>query len=134
MKRYLEYEVKPGSNVAQGLPRQCLAVLSPIWQAPALTLEYPDGEVYTLVGWSGSAPGAPCNLRIFWTRHEPAALAVALAIGGDAGVRHCGPRDDDGTSQGFPFLALAHSMIPAAVLKVIGPPPEPEPRPLRLLL
>ena len=30
-------------QLPQGLPRQRLAVLSPIWQAPALTLEYPDG-------------------------------------------------------------------------------------------
>lgn len=134
MRRYLEYEVKRGSNVGQGLRRQRLAVLSPIWQAPALTLQYPDGEVYTLVGWSGSAPGAPCNLRIFWTRHEPAALAVALAIGGDAGVRHCGPGDGDDASQGYPFLALARSMIPADVLKVIGPPPEPELPSVRLLM
>ena len=61
---YLEYEVRPGSNVAQGLPRQRLVVLSPIWRAPALTLEYPDGEVHTLVGWSGSAPRGPsCDLQ-----------------------------------------------------------------------
>ncbi len=134
MQHSMEYEVKAGSNVAQGLRRQRLAVLSPIWRAPALTLEYPDGEVYTLVGWSGSAPGAPCDLQVFWTRHEPAAPAVALAIGGDAGVRHCGPGAGDGASQGFPFLALARSMIPAEVLNVIGPPPEPEAPPVLLLM
>lgn len=133
MKEFLEYEVKPGSNVPPGLPRQRLAVLSPVWRGPALTLEYPDGEIYTLVGWSGSAPGVPCDLQVFWTRPEPDAPAVALAIGGDAGVRHCGSGDADDASQGFPFMALAQNMIPAAVLKVIGPPPEPEPPPLRLL-
>jgi hypothetical protein len=133
MKHFLEYEVKPGSNVAQGLSRQRLAVLSPIWRGPCLTLEYPDDEVYTLVGWSGSAPGTPCELRVFWTRHEPSAPPVALAIGGDAGVRHCGPVASQDASQGFPFLALADSMIPEEVRDVIGPPPKPEPQPLRLL-
>jgi hypothetical protein len=130
MDQYLEYEVQPGSNVPQGLPRQRLPMLSPIWQGPALTLEYPDGQVHTLVGWSGSGPGAPCDLKIFWTRHEPAAPAVALAIGGDAGVRPVGP----GAAQGLPFLALADSMIPAEVLKVIGPAPESEPAPPLLLI
>jgi len=134
MEQYLEYEVKPGDNVAQGLCRQHLAVLSPIWQGPALTLEYPDGEVYTLVGWMGAAPGEPCDLRVFWTRHEPSAPAVALAIGGNGGVRHCGPDPGNDASMGFPFLALAPSMIPAEVLKVIGPAPEPEPHPLLLLI
>ena len=130
MDQYLEYEVRPGSNVPQGLPRQRLAVLSPVWRAPALTLDYPDGEIRTLMGWSGSDPGAPCDLQVFWTRHEPAALAVALAIGGDAGVRQSGP----GAAQGFPFMALANSLIPAEVLEVIGPPPESEPTPPLLLI
>jgi hypothetical protein len=134
MHQYIDYEVKPGSNVSQGLPRQRLAVLSAVWRAPALTLEYPDGEVYTLVGWSGSSPGGPCDLQIFWTRHQPTAPAVALAIGGDAGVRHCGPGDGDDASQGFPFMALAQRLIPVEVLSVIGPPPEPEPQPVRLLM
>jgi hypothetical protein len=92
MEQYLEYEVRPGSNLPRGLPRQHLTVLSPIWRAPAIILEYPDGEVYTLVGWSGSDPG-----------------------------------------QGFPFMALAASLIPAEVREVIGPPPAAEPPPLRLL-
>jgi len=129
MHQYLEYEVRPGSNVPQGLPRQRLPVLSPIWRGPALTLEYPDGEVHTLVGWSGSAPGASCDLKIFWTR-ELTGPAMALAIGGDAGVRHLGP----GPPQGLPFMALADSMIPAEVLDVIGPAPKCEPAPpLRLI-
>ena len=130
MEQYLEYEVRPGSNVPQGLPRQRLVVLSPIWRAPALTLEYPEGEVHTLVGWSGSTPGKACGLRVFWTRHDPAAPAVALVIGGDAGVRQYG---SDAGAQGLPFLALAESLIPAEVLQVIGPPPEAEPPPPRLL-
>jgi hypothetical protein len=133
MKQYLEYEVRPGSNVAQGLPRQRLRVLSPVWRGPALILKYPDGDVYTLVGWSGSAPGVPCGLQVFWTRHEPTAPAVALAIGGDAGVRHFKPGAPDEDAQGFPFLGLAHRMIPAAVLDVIGPPPAPELKPSLLL-
>jgi len=134
MDQYLEYEVRPGSNVPQGLPRQRLAVLSPIWQAPALTLTYPDGEVRTLMGWSGDAPGAPCDLKIFWTRHTPAAPAVAIAIGGDAGVRHFGPGGADDPPRGLPFMALAAGMIPAEVLNVIGPPPESEPKPPLLLM
>jgi len=133
MSSFLEYEVRPGSNVPQGLPRQHLAVLSPIWRAPALTLKYPDGEVRTLMGWSGSAPGAPCDLKIFWTRHTPAAPAVALAIGGDAGVRHFGPGAAADPAHGLPFMALAAGMIPAEVLNVIGPPPESEPKPPLLL-
>jgi hypothetical protein len=134
MDQYLEYAVRPGSNVPQGLPRQRLAVLSPIWRAPALTLEYPDGEVRTLVGWSGDAPGAPCDLRVFWTRHEAAAPAVAIAIGGDAGVRHFGSGAAADSARGLPFMALAAGMIPAEVLEVIGPPPESEPEPPLLLI
>ena len=133
MTQYLEYEVKPGSNVAQGLPRQRLAVLSPIWRGPSLALEYPDGQLRTLVGWSGSAPGAPCDLSVFWTRPEPTTPAVALAIGGDGGVRHIGPHAGLDTARGLPFLALVDSMIPAEVLEVIGPSPAPEPKPPRLL-
>jgi hypothetical protein len=134
MNQYLAYEVKPGTNVAQGLPRQHLPVLSSIWQGPALTLEYPDEEVHTLVGWSGSDPGSPCGLQVFWTRHTASAPAVALAIGGDAGVRIFGPGNDEAAGQGLPFLALAESMVPAEVLEVIGPPPEPEPPPPLLLM
>jgi hypothetical protein len=133
MEQYLEYEVRPGSNLSRGLPRQRLAVLSPIWQGSALTLEYPDGEVHILVGWSGSAPGKACGLRVFWTRHTPVAPAVALAIGGDAGVRHFDSGEGDASGQGLPFLALAETLIPPEVLEVIGPAPAPEPPPPRLL-
>ena len=86
------------------------------------------------MGWSGSAPGAPCDLKVFWTRHEPATPAVALAIGGDAGVRQFGPGGAEEFAQGLPFMALAESMIPAEVLEVIGPPPESEPVPPLLLI
>ncbi len=134
MHQYMEYEVRPGSNVPQGLPRQRLPVLSPVWRGPALTLEYPDGEVRTLVGWSGSAPGEACDLKIFWTRHELTSPVVALAIGGDAGVRHLGPGATADGAQGLPFMALAGSMIPAEVLNVIGPAPESEPTPPLLLI
>jgi hypothetical protein len=134
MGGFLEYEVEPGSNVAQGLPRQQLRVLSPIWRGPALALEYPDGEIHTLVGWSGSAPGGPCDLQVFWTRQKPGGPAVALAIGGDAGVRYFAADAADAAAQGLPFLALADSMIPALVREIIGPPPEPEPKPPRLLI
>jgi hypothetical protein len=134
MEQHLEYAVRPGSNVPPGLPRQRLAVLSPIWRAPVLTLAYPDGEVYTLMGWTGSAPGAPCDLQVFWTRPEPTAPVFALAIGGDAGVRHFGSGAAVDTTQGFPFMALADSMIPAEVLSIIGPPPDSEPAPLLLLI
>jgi len=133
MSRFLDYEVRPGSNLPQGLPRQRLAVLSPIWRAPALTLTYPDGETHTLVGWTGSAPGAPCDLQVFWSRPTPAAPAVALAIGGDGGVRHFEPGAADDTAQGLPFLALADSMIPPEVFAVIGPPPPPARQPPLLL-
>ncbi|HZE20883.1 MAG TPA: hypothetical protein VE082_02430 [Desulfobaccales bacterium] len=133
MHDYLEYEVKPGSNVAQGLPRQRWRVLSPVWRGPALTLEYPDGEIHTLMGWSGSAPGSPCDLQVFWTRHGPTGPAVALAIGGNAGVRYF-EADTPEAARGLPFLALADSMIPAAVREIIGPAPEPEPQPPLLLI
>jgi hypothetical protein len=133
MSDFLEYTVKPGSNVPQGLPEQHLAVLSPIWRAPSLTLEYPDGEIHVLMGWSGSAPGEPCDLQIFWTRSDPGGPPVALAIGGDAGVRQYGPGATEVDACGFPFLALATIMIPAAVRDVIGPPPPPEPPPVLLL-
>ena len=132
MLRYLEYEVKPGENVPAGLPRQRLAVLSPIWRGPALTLKYPEGEVTTLVGWSGEGEGSPCDLQIFWTRHQPFGPAVCLALGGDAGLRDLVPGHRGEPSPGRPFLALAESLIPEEVLQVIGPPP-PRSAPLLLL-
>jgi len=133
MVRHLEYEVKPGSNVPQGLPRLRLPVLSPVWQGEALHLEYPDGEVHTLVGWGGAGAGGPCELRVFWTRHRPEGPAVVMAIGGDAGLRNFAPAPGGETAQGLPFLALAEGLIPPAVLQTIGPPPPAAPPP-RLLL
>jgi hypothetical protein len=117
----LEYEVIPGANVAAGLPRLELKVLSPIWQGEALVLKYPDGESHTLVGWQGLGAGGPCPLRVFWTRHQPGAPAVCLAIGGDAGLRNAT------SGQGLPFLAFAASMIPRQVLEIIGPQPQAPP-------
>jgi hypothetical protein len=133
MIQHLEYEVKPGSNWPQGLPRQRLAVLSPVWRGEALRLKYPDGEIHTLVGWSGAGGGSPCELRVFWTRHRPEGPAVALAIGGEAGVRNFAPPDGREITRGLPFLALAASMIPLEVRQIIGPPPEPEAPPPLLL-
>ena len=117
----LDYEVTPGGNVAVGLPRLELQVLSPIWQGETLVLDYPDGESHTLVGRQGPGDGGPCPLRVFWTRHQPGAPAACLAIGGDAGLRNAT------SGQGLPFLALAASMIPRQVLEIIGPQPQAPP-------
>jgi hypothetical protein len=133
MSRFLEYEVQPGSNLPQGLPRLRLPVLSPVWRGERLRLEYPDGEVHTLVGWAGPGEGGPGELQVFWTRHQPEGPAVALAIGGDAGLRILAPGPGGETAQGLPFLALALSLIPAAVLETIGPEPAAAPKPLLLL-
>ncbi len=73
----LGYEVTPGGNVAAGLPRLELLVLSPIWRGETLILDYPDGESHTLVGWQGEGAGGPCPLRVFWTRHQPGTPACA---------------------------------------------------------
>ncbi len=127
MIRFLEYQVTPGENVPQGLPQQSLPVLSPIWRGPALVLEYPDGEVHTLVGWRQET-GAACEVQVFWTRHEPRGPAVCLAIGGDGGLRNLGgPAQEGEFPQGVAFLALAESMIPREILTRIGPAPPPEP-------
>jgi len=133
VNRILEYEVKAGANVPQGLPPLWLPVLSPVWRGEALRLEYPDGEVHTLVGWSGAGDGGPCEVRVFWTRPRPQAPAVALAIGGDAGLRNFALAPGGETARGYPFLALVPSLIPAAVRQVIGGQPAPEPQPPLLL-
>ncbi|MEW6660589.1 MAG: hypothetical protein AB1424_18260 [Thermodesulfobacteriota bacterium] len=135
MENFLEYEVHPCDHVPQGLPRQRLEVLSPIWRGESLRLKYPDGAVHTLQGRSGPGEGGPCELQVFWTRHQPQAPAVCLALGGDLGLRDLGPAGADTAPKGYPFLALAESLIPPEVLAVIGPPPPPrEARAIRLLV
>lgn len=123
MKYNIEYEVIPSDNVPAGMARLTLAVLSPVWRGPSLELEYPDGEVRTLVGWQGAGAGQAAELRVFWTRAEPGGLPVCLIIGGDAGIRDIGPLWGAELPQGRPFLALAESRIPREVLEVIGSPP-----------
>ena len=54
MENFLDYEILPCANVSEGLPRQRLAVLSPIWQGEILLLEYPDGAIHVLRGWSAA--------------------------------------------------------------------------------
>lgn len=133
MSNFLEYEVLPCENVPGGLPRLRFMVLSPIWQGASLDLEFPDGEVRTLVGWSGPGPGGPSLLKVFWTRHEPEGPAVCLAIGGNAGVRELHSQGSGAFPRGLPFLALAESLIPAEVLEIIGPKPLPAGREVLLL-
>jgi hypothetical protein len=124
---FLDYEVLPGDNVPEGLPRLRLPVLSPIWQGESLTFEYPDGARHTLVGWSLASGGSPCGVRVFWTRHQPRGPAVCLAVGGDAGLRDLGPEGAGAAPRGFSFLALSESLIPPEVRDVIGAPPPPAP-------
>jgi hypothetical protein len=132
MEKFIEYEIHPCANVPAGLPRQRLAVLSPVWQDEMLLLEYPDGALHLLRAWSGPGEGGPGELRVFWTRHQPQGPAVCLAIGGDQGLRCLDLEATDAPPQGYPFLALAESMIPPEVLEVIGPPP-PERQEILLL-
>jgi hypothetical protein len=120
LKYLLDYEVQPGENLPQGLPRQRLVVLSPVWRGPALPIEYPDGEVEILV--ARCADGRPCEVQVFWTRENPQGPAVCLAIGGNAGLRVLG----EDSSRGAAFLALAESLIPPEVSAVIGPRPAAE--------
>lgn len=130
MLRYLlDYEVKPGENLPQGLPRQRLVVLSPIWRGPALHLVYPDGEVEILVGRGEG--GQPCEVQVFWTRKDPQGPPVCLAIGGKAGLRRLSLAANGEASRGLAFLALAESLIPPKVSAVIGLPPPAEPLLLR---
>jgi len=125
LKSLLEYEVKPGKNLPEGLPRQLLVVLSPIWRGPALDLEYPDGEVEVLVGRREG--GQPCDVQVFWTRKDSEGPPVCLAIGGKGGLRLLRGKGGE-ASRGLAFLGLAESLIPPEVLAVIGPPPAVEPR------
>ena len=126
MDKYIDYEVRPCANVPAGLPRQRLAVLSPIWRGRTLRLEYPDGTIHVLKVCSGPDPEGLGELRLFWTRHQPQAPAVCLALGGAHGLLVLDPGETGAGIQGHPFLALAESLIPPEVLDVIGPPPPPE--------
>lgn len=126
LKHLVEYEVRPGENLPEGLPRQRLVVLSPIWRGPTLRLEYPDREVEILAGCDEG--GQPCNVQVFWTRKDPDGPPVCLAIGGSAGLRLHSQEEGGKSSRGLAFLALAESLIPPEVLAVIGPPPPAEPR------
>jgi hypothetical protein len=125
LKSLLEYEVMAGENLPEGLPRQRLVVLSPIWHGPSLHLEYPDGEVEILVGRGEG--GQPCDVQVFWTRKDPQGPPVCLAIGGQAGLRLLMTAEGGKSSRGLALLALAESLIPPEVLAVIGPPPPAEP-------
>jgi len=129
---FIDYEVRACANVPGGLPRQRLAVLSPIWQGETLQLQYPDGTGHTLQGWSSSGEGEPGGLRVFWTRHGQQDPAVCLAIGGNGGLRDLGPAGDGAAPKGYAFLGLAESLIPPEVLAVIGAAP-PIPREVLLL-
>jgi hypothetical protein len=126
----LAYEVKPGENLPSGLPRQSLLVLSPVWQGPALNIEYPDGDTEAIEGRTKSSE--PCEVRVFWTRENPGGPAVCLAIGGDGGLLAVLSSGVTETSRGLALLALAESLIPREVLAVIGPPPPVETAPLLL--
>jgi len=127
MSRIIAYEVLPGEFAPGGLPCLYLPVLSPVWEGEALTLEYRDGERETLVGWRGTGPGEPCRVRVFWTRHEPAGPALCLAIGGTGGLRVVEAGGTGAPMRGMPLLALAESLIPVKVKRVVGPPPTAEP-------
>lgn len=130
LKYLLEYEVKPGDNLPDGLPKQRLLVLSPIWRGPALDLEYPEGDTETIIGVTTS--GNPCEVQVFWTQANPGGPAVCLAIGGDAGLQAVTREEGQEASRGLPFLALAESLIPREVLAVIGSAPLAETTPLLL--
>jgi hypothetical protein len=130
LKYLVEYEVKPGDNLPDGLPKLRLVVLSPIWRGPALDLEYPDGDTETITGVTMS--GDLCDVQVFWTRENPGGPAVCLAIGGDAGLQAVTREGNRETSRGLAFMALAESLIPGEVLVVIGPPPLIETTPLLL--
>jgi hypothetical protein len=130
LKYMLAYEVQPGANLTEGLPRQSLLVLSPVWRGPVLIIEYPDGDTETFGG--RTTGGEPCEVQVFWTRENPRGPAVCLAIGGDAGLHAVLKAGGNETSRGLAFLALAESLIPPEVLAVIGPAPPVEITPLLL--
>jgi hypothetical protein len=126
---YLYYQVRPNKSLPAGMGPVTLTILSPVWQGPALTIVYPDGFQQTLIGWTTA--GFPCGLKIFWTQAEEGGPTVCLAIGGDGGVRLLEAKEvnrhDLPSGPARPFLALATSLIPAAVTAVIGPAPSRAP-------
>lgn len=131
--RYLEYEVLPNANVPAGMVATIFAVLSPVWRGQALTIVYPDGTEQVLVGIT--ATGASCDLKVFWSRATEHGPLVCLVLGGSGGIRllEARPgvalvRDSQVQGEGKPLLALADSLIPPAVLAVIGPKPPAAPR------
>ncbi|MFP3867190.1 MAG: hypothetical protein ACLFUU_03390 [Desulfobacteraceae bacterium] len=139
--KFIDYRVKPNPNVPQGMASTRLWVLSPIWQGSELTIQYPEGDEEMLIGWSTALGGSPVDLQVFWTRHAEGAPVVCLAIGGDAGLRALtipGAARLESLElppgRGYPLVGLAESLIPEAVLHVIGPVPEMTFRPEPLLL
>jgi len=127
---YLWYQVLPHRDLPQGMAPVTLTVLSPIWQGPALTIVYPDGWQQNLRGQTAQA--RPCDLRIFWTEAVPGGPPVCLVIGGDGGIQMDETPESGSQTEPVqsvrPFLALAASLIPPAVRRVIGPAPPPSPR------
>jgi hypothetical protein len=102
MQYSIEYEVIPCGNVPDGMARLTLAVLSPVWRGPSLELEYPDGEVRTLMGRRGAGAGQAADLQVFWTRREPGGPAVGLIIGATPASRTWGRR----AGRNFPRAGL----------------------------
>ncbi len=127
---YLWYQVRPTRELPAGMAGQTLAVLSPVWQGPEMTVVFPDGWQMTLRG--RTATGQPCHLRVFWTEAAVGEPPVCLAIGGEGGL-HCqeqpeGSPPEQARVSVRPLLALATSLIPQRVRGVIGPEPPKTPR------
>jgi len=136
-RRYVHCGVAPNPNVPAGMATVRLAVLSPRWRGPRLTLRFPPEKYYVLAGWSAVGGGAFCGLELFWTRREEGGPAVCLALGGDGGLKMAlcgsGGEEPDWTrAVGYPLLALADRVIPEEVREAIGPPPPETPAPLLL--
>jgi hypothetical protein len=123
--KFLSYHVQPHKHLPAAMAPINLTVLSPIWQGPEITIVYPDGWRQTLIGWTASS--TPCDLKIFWTQAPEAGPTVCLAVGGNGGIRVLdtakGNRQALPPGPARPLLALATSLIPAAVAAVVGPAP-----------
>ncbi len=135
-REYIDCRVRPNANVPAGMAPVRLEVLSPCWRGEGLIIRFPQGDEYFLTGWATAGGGAECGLTIFWTRPEECGPAVCMALGGDGGVKMApweiatGP--DWSRAAGYPLLALAESVIPPEVRKVVGPAPEVAAPPLLL--